>query len=81
VDGVRRSTRIAAARSIAVADLDSTANNKEPAEQTRKLMLLAQACATETWRRATRTLKESKVKNLGLGDSQRDHEARPRGML
>jgi hypothetical protein len=47
VDGVRRSARIAAARSLAVADLDSTANNKEPAEQTRKLMLLAQACATE----------------------------------
>jgi hypothetical protein len=47
VDGVRRSARIAAARSMAVADLDSTANNKEPAEQTRKLMLLAQACATE----------------------------------
>jgi hypothetical protein len=32
---------------MAVADLDSTANNKKPAEQTRKLMLLAQACATE----------------------------------
>jgi predicted aspartyl protease len=47
VDGVRRSARIAAARSMAVADLDSTANHKEPAEQTRKLMLLAQACATE----------------------------------
>jgi hypothetical protein len=47
VDGVRRSARIAAARSMAVADLDSTANNKEPAEQTRKLMILAQACATE----------------------------------
>jgi hypothetical protein len=30
VDGVRRSARIAAARSMAVADLDSTANNKEP---------------------------------------------------
>jgi hypothetical protein len=43
----RRSARIAAARSMAVADLDSTANNKEPAEQTRKLMLLAQVCATE----------------------------------
>jgi hypothetical protein len=47
VDGVRRSARIAAARSMAVADLDSTANNKKPAEHTRKLMLLAQACATE----------------------------------
>jgi hypothetical protein len=47
MDGVIRSARIAAARSMAVADLDSTANNKEPAEQTRKLMLLAQACAPE----------------------------------
>jgi hypothetical protein len=32
---------------MAVADLDPTANDKEPAEHTRKLMLLAQACATE----------------------------------
>jgi hypothetical protein len=47
VDGVRRSARIAAARSMAVADQDSTANNKKPAEHTRKLMLLLQACATE----------------------------------
>jgi hypothetical protein len=47
VDGVRRSARIAAARSMADGDLESTANNKEPAEQTRKLMLLAQACATK----------------------------------
>jgi hypothetical protein len=48
VDGVRRSARIATARSMAVADLDSTAvNNKEAAEETRKLMFLAQACAIE----------------------------------
>jgi hypothetical protein len=32
---------------MTVVDLDSTANNKEPAEQTQTLMLLAQACATE----------------------------------
>jgi hypothetical protein len=41
VDGFGRLARITAARSMAVADLDSTANNKEPVEQTRKLMLLA----------------------------------------
>jgi hypothetical protein len=41
VDGVRCSARIAAARSMAVADLDSTANNQKPTEQTRKLMLVA----------------------------------------
>jgi hypothetical protein len=44
--GVRRSARIAAARSMTVAAMDSIANDNEPAEQARKLMLLAQACAT-----------------------------------
>jgi hypothetical protein len=45
-NGVRRSARIAAARSMTVAALDSTANDNEPAEQAQTLMLLAQACAT-----------------------------------
>jgi hypothetical protein len=58
VDGVRRSAHIAAACSMAVADLDSTANNKEPAEQTRKLMLLAQACATEDVAKGNKDFKE-----------------------
>jgi uncharacterized membrane protein len=44
--GVRRSARIAAARSMTVPAMDSIANDNEPAEQARKLMLLAQACAT-----------------------------------
>jgi hypothetical protein len=49
VDGVRRSGRIAAARSMAVAIWTPlpTTRSPSPAEQTRKLMLLAQACATE----------------------------------
>jgi hypothetical protein len=44
--GVRRSARIAAARSMTFAAMDSIANDNEPAEHARKLMLLAQACAT-----------------------------------
>jgi hypothetical protein len=46
--GVRRSARIAVARSMTVAAMDSIANDNEPAEQARKLMLLAQACAIHT---------------------------------
>jgi hypothetical protein len=44
--GVRSLARIAAARSMTVAAMDSIANNNKPAEQARKLMLMAQACAT-----------------------------------
>jgi hypothetical protein len=46
MNGVRRSARIAVARSMTVAALDSTANDNEPTEQAQTLMLLAWACAT-----------------------------------
>jgi hypothetical protein len=75
VDGVIRSARIAAARSMAVADLDSTANNKEPAEQTRKLMLLAQACATEDVAKGNKDFEEKQGEEPKL----RRQPERPRG--
>lgn len=75
VDGVRRSARIAAARSMAVADLDSTANKKEPAEQTRKRMLLAQACATENVAKGDKDFEEKQGKEPQL----RRQPERPRG--
>jgi hypothetical protein len=75
VDGVRRSARIAAARSMAVADLNSTANNKEPAEQTRKLMLPAQACATEDVAKGDKDFEEKQGEEPKL----RRQPERPRG--
>jgi hypothetical protein len=75
VDGVRRSARIAAARSMAVADLDSTANNKDPAEQTRKLMLLAQACAIEDVAKGDKDFEEKPGEEPKL----RRQPERPRG--
>jgi hypothetical protein len=75
VDGVRRSARIAAARSMAVVDLDSTANNKEPAEQTRKLMLLTQACATEDVAKGDKDFEEKQGEEPKL----RRQPERPRG--
>jgi predicted KAP-like P-loop ATPase len=77
VDGVRRLARIAAARSMAVADLVSTANNKEPAEQTRKLMLLAQACATEDVAKGNKDFEEKQGEEPEL----RRQPERPRGTL
>jgi hypothetical protein len=75
VDGVRRSARVAAARSMAIADLDSTANNKEPAEQTQKLMLLAQACAIEDVTKGNKDFEEKQGKKPKL----RRQPERPRG--
>ena len=48
-EGVRRSKRIAMARSMTVVDEDPTANIKE-AEKAAELMLLARACATDDGR-------------------------------
>jgi hypothetical protein len=75
VDGVRRSARIAAARSMAVGDLDSTANNKEPAEQTRMLMLLAQACAIGDVAKGNKDFEEKP----GQEPKLRRQPERPRG--
>jgi hypothetical protein len=75
VTKVRRSARIAAARSMAVADLDSTANNKEPAEQTRKLMLLAQACTTEDMAKGNKDFEEKQGEEPKL----RRQPERPQG--
>jgi hypothetical protein len=76
VDGVRRSALIVAARSMAVANLNSTANNKEPAEKTRKLMLLAQACATEDVAKGDKSDFEEKP---GEEPKLRRQPERPRG--
>jgi hypothetical protein len=75
VDEVKRSARIAAARSMAVADLDSTANNKKPAEQTRTLMLLAQVCATEDVAKGDKDFEEKPGEEPKL----RKQPERPRG--
>jgi hypothetical protein len=45
VEGVRRSARIAAARSMIVAAPEPAINTNDPAEQAQELMLLARACA------------------------------------
>jgi hypothetical protein len=60
---------------MAVADLDSTANNKVPAEQTRKLMLLAQACATEDVAKSNKDFEEKQGEEPKL----RRQPERPRG--
>jgi hypothetical protein len=60
---------------MAVADLGSTTNNKERAEQTRKLMLLAQACATEDVAKDDKNFEEKPGEEPKL----RRQPERPRG--
>ena len=66
MEGIRRSKRIAAARSMTVVAEDPTISNMEQRRR-KELMLLARACATRRrWRTTTRILEVRKVKTLTL---------------
>jgi hypothetical protein len=66
MEGIRRSKRIAAARSLTVVAEDPTVTNIG-ADETQELRLLARACASEKRERATTsTLDVRKVKTLHL---------------